>query len=282
MHFSFIFRRIIMKKILILVLIILISIFLYGRYLEPHLLTSKEIAVASNKITPAFDGFKIIHFSDLLYGYNTKEKDITNLVAKINEYKPDMIIFTGNLVASNYSLSEKDQQFLIENLQKLDCTLYKYAIVGNNDEKILDLYHTILDQANFKMLNDAREYIFYHDTTPIKIIGLTNPDAINTLLVDEENIQPSYRILLTHNPDTINKIKVNDFDLILSGHNLGGIINVPFYGPLINKKTDYKNNYYAFAKTQMYISNGIGTENFTFRLFNRPSFNLYRFQKTEA
>ena len=271
-----------MKKILVLLLIILVSVFLYGRYLEPHLLTSKEITVTSDKITSAFDGFKIIHFSDLLYSYNTKEKDITNLVAKINEYKPDIIVFTGNLVASNYTLSEKDQQFLIENLQKLNCTLYKYAIVGDNDKQNLDLYHTILDQADFKMLNDAREYIFYHDINPIKIIGLTNSDAIATLLENEENINPSYNILLTHNPDTINEIKAQDFDLILGGHNLGGIINVPFYGPLINKSTDYKDNYYTFDETKMYISNGIGTEKFTFRLFNRPSFNLYRFQKTNA
>lgn len=268
-----------MKKTLIIIVLFLLTIFLYGRYIEPHWITNKEINIANSKISEAYDGFKIIHFSDLLFNYNTKKSDLTKLVEKINAYKPDIILFTGDLIDNEYKISAEEQQFLITNLQKLDCNLYKYAIIGDNDEKNLDLYHNILDKADFKLLNNAKEYIFYHDLYPIKLIGITNPAELNNCITDEENIEPIYTILLTHNPNNLKKMELSGIDLILSGHNLGGIINVPFYGPIINKTKDYKNSYYQKQDTKIYISNGIGTEKFTFRLFNRPSFNFYRLEK---
>ena len=38
----------------------------------------------------------------------------------------------------------------------------------------------------------------------------------------------------------------------------------------------YTNSYYDINNTKFYISNGLGTENISFRLFNKPSINLYR------
>ena len=66
--------------------------------------------------------------------------------------------------------------------------------------------------------------------------------------------------------------------LILSGHSINGSINIP-----IIKKTllpegalNYYEEYYKINNTDIYISNGIGVNNLNFRLFNKPSFNLYR------
>ena len=38
----------------------------------------------------------------------------------------------------------------------------------------------------------------------------------------------------------------------------------------------YYNEYYKISDTNLYISGGIGNSVLNFRLFNRPSFNLYR------
>ena len=40
----------------------------------------------------------------------------------------------------------------------------------------------------------------------------------------------------------------------------------------------YYDPYYKIDNTDLYISGGIGVSNFNFRLFNRPSYNLYRFK----
>ncbi len=50
---------------------------------------------------------------------------------------------------------------------------------------------------------------------------------------------------------------------------------------LKNKKGSlkYNNAYYKIGNTDMYISGGIGTSNYSFRWFNKPSINLYRLYK---
>ena len=70
----------------------------------------------------------------------------------------------------------------------------------------------------------------------------------------------------------------NKFNLILAGHSHHGQIRLPLIGAIIlpDGAKKYYNGYYEFNKTKLYISNGIGTSTINFRLFNKPSFNLYR------
>ncbi len=272
-----------MKKIFFLILVLIALVILYGAFIEPYSLKVNEIPISSSSISTSFDGFKILHFSDLLYDENTKESTLENIVAKINEQKPDIIIFTGDLISRNYTLNNDEQEKLTTILEKLEATLYKYAIIGDNDNSKLDMYKEIMDNANFKILNDNKEYVFYHDTNPIKLVGITDTDNISDALTDEEEITPVYTIGLTHYPDNIDKMLDYPFDLILSGHYTGGIVRIPFYGPIFNKEHvgNYKEPYYKVNDTNIYISNGLGNEDFTFRLFNTPSINLYRLEKAE-
>lgn len=270
-----------MKKVLIIIVIILLLLFLYGHFVEPNLLKVEEYNITSESIASSFDGFKIIHFSDLLYNENSNEKQLSQIITKINEQNPDIIIFTGDLISQDYKLNDKEEENLISFLSKLDCTLYKYAVIGDNDEKNIDTYKTILDKANFKLLNDNYEYIFYKDNNPIKLIGLTNANNLDELLKNEKNITPIYTIMATHIPDTIKDIKLDNIDLGLAGHYLGGYLTIPFYGSIINKDGAkyYHNNYYIKDNTSIYISNGLGNNKFAFRLFNKAKINLYRLNK---
>ena len=70
-----------------------------------------------------------------------------------------------------------------------------------------------------------------------------------------------------------------EIDTVLSGHSLGGIIKIPFYGGLIKMDgaKKYINGYYKNNKTALFISNGLGYYKFNFRLFNTPSINVYSF-----
>lgn len=270
-----------MKKYFFVFIIFLTCLFLYGRYIEIHLLKVSEYKVSAPSIPEEINGLKIIHFSDLLYKNDTTEDDLSKLVNKINEYQPDVIFFTGDLIDNDFSIDEKDENLLIKYLSKMECSLYKYAVIGDNDQKNLDQYYKILDESNFKLLNNNKEYLFYKNINPIKIIGFTDTTTIDELMFDEENINPIYTIALTHYPQNITNLKEYNFNLILAGHYLGGIIKVPFYGALIKKEnTDiYYNNYYKINDTDVYISNGLGSEKYSFRLFNRPSINIYRLTK---
>ncbi len=263
-----------MRKYLILLIILLFCIFLYGHYVEVNNFKVKEYTINNDKVPQSFEDLKIVQISDILYekGYN-----LERILDEVNNLKADIIVYSGDLFKKNYSYNEEDYNTLKDFFKKLNASLYKYAVIGDNDMAYLDKYKDILYDANFKLLDDSNMLLFYKDPTPINIVGITNPEKIEDLLTAD--VEYNYTLVITHKPDNIISLSNYDVDTILSGHSLGGIINVPFYGGIIKKEgaQTYIYNTYKLNNTEIFISNGLGYEKFNFRLFNTPSINVYRF-----
>lgn len=265
-------------NIFIILVIVSISIYLYARYTEHNKIVMNEHRVVSENLPLSFSGLKIVHFSDLYFGNTTDIKEVDRLVEKINLVKPDLIIFTGNL----YGNKIKKENELQASLLKLDSRLGKYAIKGNND--YYEDYENFMESINFVVLNNEYELIYNEDLTPIFLCGLSsslkeevNLDNCNSYFT--ENEIELYKIYAVHEGDPTKKIiEESNPNLILSGNSLGGLIRIPFYGSLItpNGSKKYNNSYYKINNTEIFISNGIGTDDKPYRFLNKPSFNLYR------
>lgn len=267
------------SHIFIYILLIIGLIIIYSRYIATTGIQIKEYSVINNKIPKSFKGFKIVHFSDLKYGSTTNQKYLKKLVNKINELNPDIIIFTGDLITSNYKLTDNDKKSIIENLNKLDPKIDIYSIRGDND--INETYNSIITQTKIIEINNLNKLIYYKGDTPIMLIGLDDSINGNQSLDMAFNYEENnyYKILITHEPDTYEKIKDKNIDLFLAGHSLNGQVRLPFIGsvytPTGAKK--YYDSKYKIDNTEIYISNGLGTSKIPYRLNNRPSINLYRF-----
>ena len=247
-----------MKKIIFSIILIILVLFLYGKFIEVNNFKINNYNIHSENIPDSFKDLKIVHFSDLLYESETSDKHLEDIV-------------------TNEEYTDDDYVKLKKFLNNMEASLYKYAVIGDNDNSKLDKYKDILYEANFNLLDNENMLFFYKDTTPINIIGLTNTDNFATLL--ETDVEYDYTLVITHKPDLILNLTSYDIDTIISGHSLGGIIEIPFYGGIIKKdgaKT-YINDYYKLNNTEIFISNGLGYEDFNFRLFNTPSINVYRF-----
>lgn len=243
---------------LITIFILLLLIFLYIYFIEPRIILVHEYNIINEKIPDSFYGKKIIHFSDLLYGNTTDSSTLEKLKEKIDKAKPDIIIYTGDLISKKYTLKESDIKALQEFFNNLESPLGKYAIYGEDQSS----FNTILD--SFNILNNEDFYLYNKDNTPIKITGININD--NNYKLKEEDL---YNIILIHNYDDYSRYNLNS-DLILAGHNLGGEIKLfSQEGLLGNNK--YNGSHYNNA----YITNGIGTNNHL-RLLNYPSINIYR------
>ena len=162
----------------------------------------------------------------------------------------------------------------------MEASLYKLAVIGDNDEKNLKEYKDILYESNFILLDNQNKLLFYKNETPINIIGITDITKIedfNTLLTTE--VPYNYSLVITHKPDTFNELKKYNINTVIAGHSLGGLINIPYFGGLIKKEgaKTYLNDYYKENNQELFISNGLGYEEINFRLFNAPSINIYRF-----
>jgi len=266
-----------LKKIIIITFLILLLIILWARFINTKGLKIEEYGIVDKNLPNSFHGLKIVHFSDIQYGQTTNLNDIKNIVKQINGLKPDIVVFTGDLFNKNITPSKKELNTITKELSKIETNLYKYAISGDADTKNYNKYKDTMETAEFMLLNNSNELLYYQSTTPIKIVGLTNTKNLEDAF-KEETAEESYTLLLMHKPDDIDNLTDYRIDIAVSGHSLGGQIKVPFIGGIIKKNgaKKYIDGNYQVNDTKFYISSGIGTDNIKFRAFNKPSINLYR------
>ena len=140
-----------MKKFLYTILIILIIVFIiliYARFIGPLGLKTKEVSYNTEYISESYDGLKIVHFSDIHYKKIITKKRVRQLVSEINKIKPDIVLFTGDLLDSSTNITNKDITFLITELSKIESTYGNFAILGDNDYLKTDTIKNIYIQSN--------------------------------------------------------------------------------------------------------------------------------------
>lgn len=276
------------KKILYYILITLVIVFIiliYSRFIGTKGLKTYEYLVKSN-IEESYDGLKIIHFSDLHYKKVITEERVKELIKEINKNKPDIVIFTGDLLDKDYQLKNKDINFLIEQLSKIESVYGTYAILGDCDYQDIDTINNIYIQSNITLLDNNYTIIHNKNNDKILIMGLSSylENKANPSSIKQPNDNIKEKIYLIHEPDYIPTIINNtkDISMILSGHSINGSINIPLVKQLLlpTGAKQYYKPYYQLNNTNIYISNGIGVNNINFRLFNTPSINLYRLKKS--
>ena len=278
-----------MKKFLAITFIILLSIFgilLYSRYVATSGLITKEYVITTD-ITDSYDGFKIVHFSDLHYGRIITDQELKIISEEINLINPDIVAFTGDLIDDSIDIDNFNDEKLISFLSSIKAKYGKYAVRGNHDYVVYaDKIKNLFADAGFTYLENSYDILYNESNDKIFIGGLDTSfydkdDLDKTLAYQDENI--SYKIMLTHEPDISDEIvsKDNTINLILAGHSHNGQVRLPFIGALTTpeKAKKYYDNYYKIQNTNLYVSSGIGVSKVDFRLFNRPSINFYRINK---
>ena len=278
-----------MRKFIVItcVIILIISgLLLYSRFIATSGLNVKEYKVVNDKIIDEYHGLKIVHLSDIHFGSTITENDLDHLVNKVNELNPDIVVITGDIIDERISY---DKNILINYLKQIQSKLGKFAISGNHDLP-LDDFNSIVEESGFTNLDNTYKLIYANSSKPIIISGISSDysDSSNigtkTAEFDSyianltDDIKPIYSILLIHEPDFIDSLNIDNYDLILAGHSHGGQVKLPLikklYTPYGAKK--YYDEYYKINQTDLYISSGLGTSKLKFRLFNRPSINFYR------
>jgi len=216
----------------------------------------KRIPLSFSNLPAAFKGLKIVHLSDIHSGSLTDKKAVLKGVEKIMQEKPDLILFTGDLVNN----SADEMEAYLDVFNKLNAPLGVYSTLGNHD------YGDYVnwpdrDEAHRKREEEAGKHIW----TPLQIVNVEKLKQIHAdlgwrLLMDEHvaiqkdgqsiallgvqnwsakarfpkygNMEKTYagsethpfKILMSHDPshwDAEIRTKYSDIDLMLSGHTHG-------------------------------------------------------------
>lgn len=267
-------------KTIIFAVIFFTLFFAYTTYISTSKVGIREYRIKNKKIPENLSGLKIIQLSDLHFGSTMFNNNVKEIQIMVNKRKPDIIVFTGDLINKKYKLDSKEQEELISHLKNMDASLGKYAILGDEDNELVS---TIFNQSDFTVLRNEYELIYKEDNNALLLIGISSKnkdiEKAYNYFKEENHNKNIYTIVLTHMPDTADElISTHQTDLILAGHSHNGEIRIPFANYPIFKyegAKKYNQDYYKINDTKLYISSGLGTPN-GFRLFCRPSINFFR------
>ena len=280
------------KLIIGLITFILIVglLYLYAYFFGTIGLNVKEYRVRKKSFSEEYNGLKIAHISDLHYGNHISNDKVKKLVEEVNSLKPDIIFITGDLVDN--AITKKQHKDLVDILKNLEASINIFAVKGNHDT-YYKKYDSLISEAGFIKLDDRFEKIYLDENNFIFLAGLSDSifnakstkdrfEDINNEITAKENMDGCIlKLLLIHEPDYIEQINFNSFDIIFSGHSHNGQVRLPLIGSLyepIGSKKYYK-EFYKLDNTDLYISSGVGLSWLPIRLFNKPSFNFYRITK---
>ena len=270
-------------KITFVIILLFFLIYFYTYYSSTKGIVVKEERMIDSNLPESFHGVKVIQFSDLYYGTTIFQEELKSLVKQINMRKPDLVVFTGNIIQHNEKLSLKKQEQIIKELQKIGIN----PVVLPKRSKINCIP---MNQSNFKVLDNTYDVVYNQDKSPILMVGLSS--YVNNKRKVTEAFQ--YFQTETHNKDIYKVVlmsETEDLDSILSsyqphlvfaGNSLNGQIRLPFIGGIIKQKgsSKYTEPYYEVNDTKIYISSGIGSPDIGFRFLNNPSINFLRFVKS--
>ena len=114
-------------KVFLALFIIGLSGHIYMKHIEPKWIETTNFPSAT-PYPPSFHDFKIVQFSDTHIGYHLNMEQFEKLLTSYQE-KPDLIIFSGDLVDNLLSFFEYEEVMIL--LGSLSAPYGKYAVYGN-------------------------------------------------------------------------------------------------------------------------------------------------------
>ncbi len=175
----------------------------------------EQIEVPITHLPETFEGFTIVHLTDIHLGsYGKSYKGIDRLVEKVNGLKPDLIVFTGDMV-NNFA---EEMEPWIPVLQRLQAPYGKYAVTGNHDygdythwsspqakKENMEQFYRNMDAMGFRMLHNSNIPVIRQNDT-LWLAGVENwgkppfPQYGNLKAALEGISAGNPVILLSHDP----------------------------------------------------------------------------------
>lgn len=256
---------------------------LYGCFVELYWLDIRQVEIKSLKLPQSFDGYKIVHISDLHSGsWNPNGKQMNRMIQVVNSQEPDAVCFTGDLVTNNHS--EIDP--FIGALQQIRAKDGVFSVLGNHDYSFLmssrDTLKRLIEKEQnlgWHLLLNANEKIT-RGSESIAIIGVENvgrPPFPNVGDLPKAccGTEGMFRILLSHDPthwrDEV--VTKTDIPLTLSGHTHAGQLDLPFLSLSRRMYPEYR-GLYTEGSQSLYVNAGLGFTFFPIRIGARPEITV--------
>jgi len=245
---------------------------------------SQQYAIVEHEVPlpnlpPAFEGFRILHLSDLhIEGMVDKGQGLALALASL-QY--DLCVLTGDYRFRTFGNYDKTLTLMKNLTERIQCPYGISGILGNHDW--LEMVPG-LERCGIRMLMNEAQPIEKGNET-IWLLGLDDVHYYETGDLDKavkSAPQNAVRILLVHSPEIIPEAVQAGMNLYLCGHSHGGQICLPGGKPIITHcrcPRPYKAGPWQYESMRGYTSRGVGTSLFPIRLFCQPEIIIHTLRK---
>jgi uncharacterized protein len=175
-----------------------------------------------NELPPLFDGFTILHISDMHVDMN--DAAMRKLVELVADLRYDVCVLTGDFRGKTFGPFDATLEGVARVRAQLKGPVY--GVLGNHD--------TIqmvpgLEAMGIQMLLNESEAIM-RDGQRIFIAGIDDAHFFRVDNIEKAAAQipdGEFSMLLSHTPEIYRQAAHADFNLLLSGHTHGGQICLP-------------------------------------------------------
>ena len=277
-----------MKKLKIfkIVLILLLAIFIFtviSLWASSNCLTAKEYEFTTEKVTQEVTLVVLSDLHDHEFGSRNEE-----LVKKTAEQHPDLILLDGDFLNED----SENGNIPCELIESLVEVAPVYFALGNHELSYIENDHPELIQQ----LQEAGAILLDKEYADLKVgenalrlggmydyafatgsnIASESPEDVRIFLEGFQNTD-CLKIMMSHRPDSFifgDAASYWDIDLVISGHNHGGQVVVPFLGGLYGGDQgwfpEYVHGMYQKDGMNLFVTSGLGSHDQILKRFNNP------------
>jgi len=273
---------------------------IYGMLKGPTNFTVRRRAMKFENLPDGFHNFRIVQISDLHLGSFFSDEPMRRAIRLIQDEKPDVILFTGDLVND---LHEEAVPYR-ELLKQLKAPYGIYSVLGNHDygdyyrwkqpehkrQNLEDLKQFQRD-LGWKLLLNEHAYL-EKDGEQLGLIGVENWSSrmnfqrYGDMKKAVEGMKKlPFHILLSHDPSHWKAEVVKDYpfvDLTLSGHTHGMQFGVEIPGfkwsPVQYVYKEWA-DLYSNSKQYLYVNRGLGFIGYPGRVGISPEITVIDLEK---
>jgi len=228
------------------------------------------------------------------------------LLARVRALKPDAVLIAGDVVNERGT----DWSYAAELCRGLAGIAPVYYGMGNHENEALyggDLNKEFLEESGHRLGENREDFtpllqdgqvwsalektgaqLLQNESVTVKLNG--NTVIIGGLSTNNSSFWPysgqfitqfteedteAFKILISHRPEPVAEYLSDErIDLVVSGHNHGGIIRIPGIGGLVSRAEGlfpkYDAGWFEFDSMTLLISRGLGGHGLVPRVFNPP------------
>jgi hypothetical protein len=241
----------------------------YARHVEPTWLELNRHPIPVRGLPAPFHGLRIVQMSDFHGGRQVSSSFLSEATLLAQAQQGDVVVLTGDFVHKGFKHIDRVAGIL----GQLRAPLGVFAVLGNHDFSVRNALgvrrHKHLHRHVAEALSRQGIRVLQNESHPLirdnHVLYMTGVDDLWSRVCDIDQafagLAPTVpRVVLAHNPWTIEHLREHRCDLMLSGHTHGGQVKLPLLGhvTLGPKGRRFASGLYRVRDSWLYVNKGVG------------------------